>query len=101
MKITLRDGKIKYYTGVQNINPSGGLLFLTGTEGLAIKNIVAIRLTMNVPVEIALAADNPPGVPGIAWMGNGWPETFSNFTPTSMSLQKIFAFLFFIDYIAV
>lgn len=71
MKITLRDGKITYYMGAQNINPSGGLLLLTGKEGLAVKNIVAIRLTTNVPVEISLAAGNPPGVPGIAWMGNG------------------------------
>lgn len=70
MIIQLVDGSIKYYSGARDINSSGGLLFLTGKESISIKNISSIRLIFNVPVEIALAAGDSTGVPGIAWMGN-------------------------------
>jgi len=43
---------------------------LTGKDSVAIKDISSVRLIFNLPVEIALAANDPTGVPGIAWMGN-------------------------------
>lgn len=70
MIIKLVDGSIKYYSGARDVNSSGGLLLLTGKDSLAIKNISSVRLMFNLPVEIALAANDPTGVPGIAWMGN-------------------------------
>ncbi|PRC93977.1 hypothetical protein [Solimicrobium silvestre] len=70
MLIKLVDGNVMYYAGARNLNSSGGLLLLTGKESIAIKNISSVRLIFNVPVEIALAANDPTGVPGIAWMGN-------------------------------
>lgn len=70
MIIKLVDGSIKYYSDAKDLNPSGGLLMLEGKESIAIKNISSVRLIFNIPVQIALAADDPPGVPGIAWMGN-------------------------------
>lgn len=70
MIIKLVDGGTKYYSGARDINTSGGLLLLTGKDSVAIKNISSVRLIFNLPVEIALAANDPTGVPGIAWMGN-------------------------------
>ncbi|MDO8772567.1 MAG: hypothetical protein Q7K57_28470 [Burkholderiaceae bacterium] len=70
MIIKLVDGSIKYYSGARDVNPSGGLLLFTGKDSVVIKNISSIRLIFNSPVEIALAPNDPIGVPGIAWMGN-------------------------------
>lgn len=70
MIIKLVDGGIKYYSGARDVNSSGGLLLLTGKDSVAIKDIASVRLLFNLPVEIALAANDPVGVPGIAWMGN-------------------------------
>jgi hypothetical protein len=70
MIIKLIDNSIKYYSGSSDIDSSGGLLLLTGKNVLPIKNISSVRLIFNLPVEIALAANDPVGLPGIAWMGN-------------------------------
>ena len=70
MAIKLTDGSTKYYSGSRDLVSSGGLLFLTGKDIVQIKNISSIRVTFNVPVEIALDANAPIGIPGIAWMGN-------------------------------
>lgn len=70
MIIKLVDGGIKYYSGARDVNSSGGLLLLTGKDSVAIKDISSVRLIFNLPVEVALAANDPAGVPGIAWMGN-------------------------------
>ena len=70
MIIKLVDGSIKLYSGARDLNSSGGLLLLTGKNSVAIKDISSVRLIFNLPVEISLAANDPAGVPGIAWMGN-------------------------------
>lgn len=70
MVINLVDGSIKQYSGAQDINPSGGLLLLTGADRIAINTISSVNLTFNLPVEIALGPGDPAGIPGIAWMGN-------------------------------
>lgn len=70
MIIKLVDGSVKYLSDARDVNSSGGLLLLTGKDSVAIKNISSVRLVFNLPVEVALAANDPPGVPGVAWMGN-------------------------------
>jgi hypothetical protein len=70
MRIELEDGNVEYFSGARNLKSSGGLLLLTGKSHVAIKDISSVRLVFNLPVEIALASDDPAGVPGIAWMGN-------------------------------
>lgn len=70
MLMTLRDGNKVNYQGSNLIRPTGGLIQLNGPVSVKINEIVSIRLYFNLPVEIALASDDPPGLPGIAWMGN-------------------------------
>ena len=70
MRIEFNDGNIRYFSGARDLSSSGGLLLLTGKDHVAIKDISSVRLIFNLPVEIALAPDDPAGVPGIAWMGN-------------------------------
>ncbi len=70
MIIELVDGSIKRYWGARDLNSSGGLLLLTGKDSVTIKSISSVRLIFNLPVEIALADNDPGGVPGVVWMGN-------------------------------
>ena len=70
MLMTLRDGNKVNYQGSNLIRPTGGLIQLNGPVSVKINEIVSIRLYFNLPVEIALASDDPPGLPSIAWMGN-------------------------------
>lgn len=68
MTINLVDGRVLRYSTAREMTMSGGLLMLTGKESIAVKNIASVRLIFNVPVEIALAANNT-AEPGIMWMG--------------------------------
>jgi len=70
MQMTLRDGNKVNYQGSNLIRPTGGLIQLNGPVSVKINEIVLIRLYFNLPVEIALASDDPSGLPSIAWMGN-------------------------------
>jgi hypothetical protein len=70
MIIKLNDGSVKYYSDARDLNSSGGMMFLTGKDSIAIRNISSVRLMFNLPVEVALTANDSAGVPGIAWMGN-------------------------------
>lgn len=70
MIIRLVDGSTEQYYGSRDLNISGGLLLLAGKNNIPIKNISSVRIVFNIPVEIALAANNPAGAPGVAWMGN-------------------------------
>lgn len=70
MLITLRDGSKVNYQGSNLIRPTGGLIQLNGPVSVKINEIVSIRVFFNLPVAIALASDEPSGLPSIAWMGN-------------------------------
>jgi hypothetical protein len=70
MLMTLRDGNKVIYQGSNLIRPTGGLIQLNGPVSVKISEIVSIRLYFNLPVVIALASDDPSGLPSIAWMGN-------------------------------
>jgi len=70
MQMTLRDGSKINYQGSNLIRPTGGLIQLNGPVSVKINEIASIRLYFNLPVEIALASDDPSGLPSIAWMGN-------------------------------
>jgi hypothetical protein len=70
MLMTLRDGSKINYQGSNLIRPTGGLIQLNGPVTVKINEIASIRLYFNLPVEIALASDDPSGLPSIAWMGN-------------------------------
>lgn len=70
MLITLRDGNEVKFQGANLIRPTGGLIQLNGPVSVKINEIASIRVYFNLPVEIALASDDPSGLPSIAWMGN-------------------------------
>ena len=70
MLVNLKSGEKVSYNGSRLIRPSGGLILLNGPISLNIKEITSIRLYFNLPVAIALASDDPSGLPSIAWMGN-------------------------------
>lgn len=70
MRINLKDGGVRFLSGAQNFNSSGGLLMLLGKNPIPIGEISSITLEFNSPVEVASSIGDPAGVPGIAWMGN-------------------------------
>lgn len=70
MRIELKDGNTRYFSGSRDFNASGGLLMLLGEKPIFINEIAAITLIFNVPVEVALAAQEPAYAPGVAWMGH-------------------------------
>jgi len=70
MRIDLRNGGVRFLSGAQSFNSSGGLLMLLGQNPIPINEISAITLDFNSPVEVASAIGDPADVPGIAWMGN-------------------------------
>lgn len=69
MRIKLKDGNTKYFSGSNDFNASGGLLMLVGEKAVSINEVEGITLIFNVPVEVALGAQEPAGIPGVAWMG--------------------------------
>jgi hypothetical protein len=69
MRITLKDGNTRYFAGSHYFNASGGLLMLVGAKPVSINEVAGITLTFNVPVKVALASQEPAGIPGVAWMG--------------------------------
>jgi hypothetical protein len=69
MRIELKDGSVRYFSGSRELNPLGGLLMLVGEKPISINEVAVATLIFNVPVEVALAAKEPAGVPGVAWMG--------------------------------
>lgn len=69
MRIKLKDGSTRYFSGSKDFNASGGLLMLVGEKPVAINEVEGMTLIFNVPVEVALAAQEPVGIPSAAWMG--------------------------------
>ena len=70
MRIRLKDGNTRYFSGSNDFNASGGLLMLVGEKPVSINEVEGITLIFNVPVEVALATQEPAGIPGVAWMGH-------------------------------
>lgn len=69
MRIELKDGSATYFSGSRELSSRGGLLMLVGENPIAISEVSGAFLTFNVPVEVARAAQESAGVPGVAWMG--------------------------------
>lgn len=66
LEFTLQDGSKKYYVGSKKLDDAGGLIMMTGKEIIPVNSISSVRLSFNVPVEIASA--KKPGE-GLVWMG--------------------------------
>lgn len=62
-------GSIRF-SGSRKLDAGGGLILLDGGQGVPTSDIKSIRLSFNVPVEVAKAAKNTANEPGMAWMGN-------------------------------
>lgn len=67
--IHLKEGQNVTFKGQQDLTLSGGLIQLTGKDVIPVKNVAAIRLVFDTPVEIAMKTNDPFHTPGIVWMG--------------------------------
>jgi hypothetical protein len=67
--IQMNDGSSKFYSGSRNLADTGGLIQLTGTENIPIRNISSIKFIFDSPVEIALNPNEQKDVPAIYWLG--------------------------------
>ena len=70
MRIRLKDSNTRYFSGSNDLNASGGLLILVGEKPVSINEVEGVTLLFNVPLEVALATQEPAGIPGVAWMGH-------------------------------
>ncbi|QTN98420.1 hypothetical protein J8E27_09220 [Brucella sp. 458] len=66
MRVKLKDSSTRYFSGSNDFNASGGLLMLLGEKPVAMGDVESITLMFNAPVEVA---QEPAGIPGVAWMG--------------------------------
>lgn len=69
MRINLKDGNTKYFSGSNDFIASGGLLMVFGEKPVFMNDVEGITLIFNIPVEVALSKQEPAGIPGVAWMG--------------------------------
>ena len=69
MRIQLKDGSFRNFSGSRKINEFGGLLMLVGDGAIDGDEIEFFTLEFNLPLEVAVGPAGPTNVPGVAWMG--------------------------------